>query len=170
VRFQKNCCTSGYPRKPIRSQARKKWTPDFLRRKERKELGANENPAADENPRRTSQSKHDAASKRTTTADDVLPLPSSRAGISIFPSFGFSAIATVSLAQVQSSNSRISTTLPAGLVAVFVGATSSIGETSLKQFAKHARQPRVYFLGRSQQRIRLSLLKARSDLSSDLEF
>jgi short-subunit dehydrogenase len=57
----------------------------------------------------------------------------------------------VSLAQVQSSNSRIGTTLPAGLVAVFVGATSGIGETSLKQFAKHARQPRVYFLGRSQQ-------------------
>jgi short-subunit dehydrogenase len=57
----------------------------------------------------------------------------------------------VSLAQVQSSNSRIGTALPPGLVAVFVGATSGIGETSLKQFAKHARQPRVYFIGRSQQ-------------------
>jgi NADP-dependent 3-hydroxy acid dehydrogenase YdfG len=57
----------------------------------------------------------------------------------------------VSLSEVQSSNSRIASALPAGLVAVFVGATSGIGETTLKQFAKHARQPRVYFVGRSQE-------------------
>ena len=57
----------------------------------------------------------------------------------------------VSLPDVQSSNSRIATSLPPGLVAVFVGATNGIGETTLKQFAKHARQPRVYFLGRSQE-------------------
>lgn len=57
----------------------------------------------------------------------------------------------VSLLDVQSSNSRIASVLPPGLVAVFVGATSGIGETSLKQFAKHARQPRVYFVGRSQE-------------------
>ncbi len=57
----------------------------------------------------------------------------------------------VSLSEVQSSNSRISSSLPPGLVAVFVGATNGIGETSLKQFAKHARQPRVYFVGRSQE-------------------
>lgn len=56
----------------------------------------------------------------------------------------------VSLAQVQSSNSLISSTLPPHLVAVFVGATSGIGEATLKQFAKHSRQPRVYFVGRSQ--------------------
>lgn len=56
----------------------------------------------------------------------------------------------VSISIIQSSNSLISSTLPAGLVAVFVGATSGIGETSLKQFAKHAKQPRVYFIGRSQ--------------------
>jgi short-subunit dehydrogenase len=56
----------------------------------------------------------------------------------------------VSLSAVQASNSRISSTLP-NLVAVFVGATGGIGETSLKQFAKHARQPRVYFIGRSQE-------------------
>jgi NADP-dependent 3-hydroxy acid dehydrogenase YdfG len=36
------------------------------------------------------------------------------------------------------------------LVVVFVGATSGIGESSLKQFAKHSRQPRVYLVGRSQ--------------------
>lgn len=57
----------------------------------------------------------------------------------------------VSLTDVQSSNSRIASTLPPGLVAVFVGATSGVGETSLKQFAKHARQPRIYFVGRSQE-------------------
>jgi NAD(P)-dependent dehydrogenase (short-subunit alcohol dehydrogenase family) len=57
----------------------------------------------------------------------------------------------VSLPDVQSSNSCISPALPPGLVAVFVGATNGIGETTLKQFAKHARQPRVYFIGRSQE-------------------
>ncbi len=57
----------------------------------------------------------------------------------------------VSLDDVQSSNARIASTLPPGLVAVFAGATNGIGETSLKQFAKHARQPRVYFIGRSQE-------------------
>jgi short-subunit dehydrogenase len=57
----------------------------------------------------------------------------------------------VSLSDVQSSNSRIASALPPGLVAVFVGATNGIGETTLKQFAKHTRQPRVYFVGRSQE-------------------
>ncbi|KAE8447392.1 hypothetical protein EG329_010806 [Mollisiaceae sp. DMI_Dod_QoI] len=36
-----------------------------------------------------------------------------------------------------------------GLVAVFVGATSGIGMGTLKQFAKYARAPKVYILGRS---------------------
>jgi short-subunit dehydrogenase len=36
------------------------------------------------------------------------------------------------------------------LVAVFVGATSGIGEATLKQFAKHTRQPRIYVVRRSQ--------------------
>lgn len=56
----------------------------------------------------------------------------------------------VSLSAVQISNSLISSTLPPGLVAVFVGATSGIGEITLKQFAKHSRSPRAYFIGRSQ--------------------
>lgn len=56
----------------------------------------------------------------------------------------------VSLTDVPSSNSRIASTLFSSLVAVFVGATSGVGETSLKQFAKHTRQPRIYFIGRSQ--------------------
>ena len=56
----------------------------------------------------------------------------------------------VNLSTVQSSNALISSTLPPNLVGVFVGATSGIGEATLKQFAKHARQPRAYFVGRSQ--------------------
>jgi NAD(P)-dependent dehydrogenase (short-subunit alcohol dehydrogenase family) len=57
----------------------------------------------------------------------------------------------VSFSSVQTSNSRVSSILPAHLVAVFVGATSGIGELSLKAFAKDARQPRIYFVGRSQE-------------------
>ena len=53
------------------------------------------------------------------------------------------------LTAVQSSNSRIASALSPRLVAVFVSAISGIGEASLKQFAKHARQPRAYFIGRS---------------------
>ncbi|KAH7393481.1 hypothetical protein BKA64DRAFT_755648 [Cadophora sp. MPI-SDFR-AT-0126] len=56
----------------------------------------------------------------------------------------------VSLTDVQASNSQISTSLPPGLVAVFVGGTSGIGEITLKKFAKYARQPRAYIVGRSQ--------------------
>ncbi|KAJ5460610.1 Short-chain dehydrogenase/reductase SDR [Penicillium daleae] len=57
----------------------------------------------------------------------------------------------VTLTDVQSSNAQIATALPPGLVAVFVGATNGIGETSLREFARYARQPRVYFVGRSQE-------------------
>jgi NADP-dependent 3-hydroxy acid dehydrogenase YdfG len=57
----------------------------------------------------------------------------------------------VSLKDVQLSNSRIAADLPPHLVAVFVGATSGIGEASLKKFAKYANQPRIYFVGRSQE-------------------
>lgn len=57
----------------------------------------------------------------------------------------------ISLTDVQCSNSSIASTLPLGLVAVFVGATSGVGETSLKQFAKYSRQPRIHFVGRSQE-------------------
>lgn len=50
---------------------------------------------------------------------------------------------------VKASNAKISTALPAGLVAVFVGGTNGIGEYTLKQFARHTVEPRVYFIGRS---------------------
>ncbi|RYP73027.1 hypothetical protein DL771_003895 [Monosporascus sp. 5C6A] len=68
----------------------------------------------------------------------------------------------VALEQIRSSNSKIATALRPGLVAVFAGATSGIGETSLKQFAKNAVKPRIYFIGRSKEsgnRIRAELQK-----------
>ena len=57
----------------------------------------------------------------------------------------------VSLNIMESSNDRIKSILPAGLVAVFVGGTNGVGECTVKQFAKHAVQPRVYIVGRSQE-------------------
>jgi NADP-dependent 3-hydroxy acid dehydrogenase YdfG len=56
----------------------------------------------------------------------------------------------VSLSEIQASNARISSIYPPGLVAVFVGATSGIGEITFKTFAKYSRQPRAHFVGRSQ--------------------
>jgi NADP-dependent 3-hydroxy acid dehydrogenase YdfG len=56
----------------------------------------------------------------------------------------------VSLSDVHSSNSLISSTFPPGLVALFVGGTSGIGEITLKKFVKYSRKPRTYFIGRSQ--------------------
>lgn len=55
-----------------------------------------------------------------------------------------------SLAQVQASNATISS-LPPGLVAVFAGATSGIGEAALKEFVKQAKKPKCYLVGRSEQ-------------------
>ncbi|RDL31847.1 Uncharacterized protein BP5553_09249 [Venustampulla echinocandica] len=57
----------------------------------------------------------------------------------------------VSLPTVQSSNALIDSSLGAGLVAVFAGGTNGIGETTLRQFAKHTIKPRIYFIGRSQE-------------------
>lgn len=56
----------------------------------------------------------------------------------------------VTLSVTVASNSRISSDLPAGLVAVFVGATSGIGEYALKEFAQQAKSPKIYFVGRSE--------------------
>jgi len=57
----------------------------------------------------------------------------------------------VALTAVRASNARIPNSLPSGLVAVFVGGTSGIGEYTLKEFARRTRQPRIYNIGRSQQ-------------------
>ncbi|KAI1823887.1 hypothetical protein F4861DRAFT_301313 [Xylaria intraflava] len=72
----------------------------------------------------------------------------------------------VSLKAIRESNVRVATSLPPGLVAVFVGATSGIGETTLKHFAKQARKPRIYFLGRREsegQRIQAALKELNPD-------
>ncbi|KAM0433436.1 hypothetical protein ACHAPT_004316 [Fusarium lateritium] len=55
----------------------------------------------------------------------------------------------VSLQIVQQSNARLAT-LPKGLVALFIGATSGIGQSALEQFAQHASAPRIYTVARPQ--------------------
>ncbi|KAH6857079.1 hypothetical protein B0I37DRAFT_443651 [Chaetomium sp. MPI-CAGE-AT-0009] len=56
----------------------------------------------------------------------------------------------VTLEQMRFSNARIPDSLPPGMVAVFAGGTSGIGEATMKLFAKHAIRPRIYFIGRSE--------------------
>lgn len=55
----------------------------------------------------------------------------------------------VNLKSVTASNSRLSSVRTGPYVALFVGATSGIGLETLKQFAQHAAEPRVYFVARS---------------------
>jgi short-subunit dehydrogenase len=57
----------------------------------------------------------------------------------------------VALSDVNASNGRISTAIPQGLVAVFVGGTSGVGEYTLKALAKHSPTLRAYIVGRSQE-------------------
>lgn len=59
------------------------------------------------------------------------------------------SINMVSIATVLKSNATIPASLPAGLVAVFAGATSGIGESTLKTFVKYAIKPRIYLIARS---------------------
>ncbi|KAF3933069.1 hypothetical protein ABW20_dc0108375 [Dactylellina cionopaga] len=56
----------------------------------------------------------------------------------------------VAIDTIKASNAAIKGKLPAGLVALFVGATSGIGEHTLRTFYQAAPSPRVYFIGRSQ--------------------
>ncbi|KAF3001564.1 hypothetical protein E8E14_000157 [Neopestalotiopsis sp. 37M] len=66
----------------------------------------------------------------------------------------------VAIQTITESNVRIASSLPAGLVAVFAGATSGIGESTLRQFTKRVQRPRIYFLGRREnegQRIQAEL-------------
>ncbi|KAH7063862.1 hypothetical protein BKA63DRAFT_497142 [Paraphoma chrysanthemicola] len=55
----------------------------------------------------------------------------------------------VSLKDVIASNGLIPTTLPKRLVAIFAGATTGIGESTLKTFVKYAVEPRIYLFARS---------------------
>ncbi|KAK6333826.1 hypothetical protein TWF730_004009 [Orbilia blumenaviensis] len=56
----------------------------------------------------------------------------------------------VAIDAIKSANAAIKAKLPPGLVALFVGATSGIGEHTLRNFYQTAPSPRVYFVGRSQ--------------------
>lgn len=55
----------------------------------------------------------------------------------------------VSLQTVRASNSRLKDLGP-GLVAVFVGGTSGIGESTAREFVRNTVQPRVYLVGRNE--------------------
>ncbi|KAI0547939.1 putative short-chain dehydrogenases/reductase [Xylaria curta] len=57
----------------------------------------------------------------------------------------------VALSDIIASNERIPSALPTGLVAVFVGGTSGVGEYTMKTFARYARAPKVIIVGRSQE-------------------
>ncbi|KAJ6261459.1 hypothetical protein Dda_4129 [Drechslerella dactyloides] len=56
----------------------------------------------------------------------------------------------VALDTIRASNAALKGKLPAGLVALFVGGTSGIGEHTMRVFYETAPSPRVYFMGRSQ--------------------
>jgi len=56
----------------------------------------------------------------------------------------------VSLDLVRASNARILSSLPPGLVAVFVGGTNGLGEYMLRKFAKYSHHARIYIVGRSE--------------------
>lgn len=53
----------------------------------------------------------------------------------------------VSLQTVRQSNARLAN-LPPGLVVLFLGATSGIGQAALQHFAQHARAPHIYTVAR----------------------
>lgn len=56
----------------------------------------------------------------------------------------------VTLDLVKASNARIASSLPSGLVAVFVGGTSGLGEYTLRKFARYSDRARIYIVGRSE--------------------
>ncbi len=53
----------------------------------------------------------------------------------------------VAIQAIRKSNACIAE-LPPGLVALFLGATSGIGQSTLIQFARHAVRPRIYIVAR----------------------
>ncbi|KAL6234365.1 hypothetical protein BDW75DRAFT_212543 [Aspergillus navahoensis] len=68
----------------------------------------------------------------------------------------------VSLQAIRAHNASICSSLPPGLVAVFVGATSGIGAATLKAFAKYTRLPRAYFVGRSRAAANATIAECRA--------
>ncbi|KAF4631539.1 hypothetical protein G7Y89_g6597 [Cudoniella acicularis] len=75
----------------------------------------------------------------------------------------------VLLPRVIESNERIASTFPQGLVTVFVGGTSGVGEYTLKAFTKYTTKPRVYIVGRSQE-CADRIIKECKQLNSDGKF
>lgn len=57
----------------------------------------------------------------------------------------------VALEKVIESNGQLAQAYPEGLVAVFAGATSGIGEIALRNFVQHTSKPHLYIIGRSQE-------------------
>ncbi|KAI0201234.1 putative short-chain dehydrogenases/reductase [Astrocystis sublimbata] len=55
------------------------------------------------------------------------------------------------LSKIIASNEGIRAALPPGLVAVFVGGTSGVGEYTVKALARYARAPKIIIVGRSQE-------------------
>ena len=55
----------------------------------------------------------------------------------------------IALATIRASNTLITGTFASSLVAIFIGATSGIGEYTLLEFAKCAPGSSIYFVGRS---------------------
>ncbi|KAI8629866.1 NAD(P)-binding protein [Xylariaceae sp. FL1651] len=68
---------------------------------------------------------------------------------------------TIPLPIIQESNKRIAD-LPEGLIALFIGATSGIGKSTLAQFAQHATRPKIYIVARSASKIAGQLDELRS--------
>ncbi|KAI9819670.1 MAG: hypothetical protein M1832_003904 [Thelocarpon impressellum] len=56
----------------------------------------------------------------------------------------------VNLKHIRESNAGLRDAGKSGAVAVFVGATSGIGESTLKSFAEYADRPTLYLVGRSE--------------------
>ncbi|UQC75273.1 uncharacterized protein CLUP02_01927 [Colletotrichum lupini] len=70
-------------------------------------------------------------------------------GFGIVKALAPNSSAMVSLHVVNQSNALVAS-LPKGLVAVFIGATSGIGKSTLQHLAQHARSPHIYTVARPQ--------------------
>ncbi|KAK1493081.1 hypothetical protein CCUS01_13903 [Colletotrichum cuscutae] len=70
-------------------------------------------------------------------------------GFGIVKALGPNSSAMVSFHVVNQSNALVAS-LPKGLVAVFIGATSGIGRSTLQHLAQHARSPHIYTVARPQ--------------------
>lgn len=68
----------------------------------------------------------------------------------------------VALGEIRSSNKTLQASVPAGQVSVFVGGTSGIGASTLKQLAISTVSPKIYLIGRSQSAAAVQLAELES--------